>query len=93
MNSVNLRLRFDVINFNGCPKFHVDAVKARLVCTYRGTGTQYGLSVDGQDPEQIVTVLLDLQPFCAAQAGLTLRFRVCCIDLPQLRKPAKRGCC
>ena len=56
MKSAYLRLRFDVINSNACRKFHVDAVKARLVCTYRGTGTQYGLSEDGHDPEQIMTV-------------------------------------
>jgi len=56
MDATYLRLRFDVINTNACRKFHVDAVTARLVCTYRGTGTQYGLSEDGQDPAQIMTV-------------------------------------
>lgn len=56
MNCAYLRLRFDVINSNACRKFHVDAVTARLVCTYRGTGTQYGLSENGHDPEQITTV-------------------------------------
>ncbi|WP_306154647.1 DUF1826 domain-containing protein [Roseovarius sp. MMSF_3281] len=56
MNTTYLRLRFDVINTNACRKFHIDAVTARLVCTYRGTGTQYGLSEGGQEPEQIMTV-------------------------------------
>ncbi|GAA6200677.1 DUF1826 domain-containing protein [Aquicoccus sp. SU-CL01552] len=56
MNSPYLRLRFDVIDTNACRKFHVDAVTARLVCTYRGTGTQYGLSENGHDPERIMTV-------------------------------------
>lgn len=56
MDSAYLRLRFDVINTNACRKFHVDAVTARLVCTYRGTGTQYGISENGDDPERIVTV-------------------------------------
>ena len=56
MNTAYIRLRFDVINTNACRKFHIDAVTARLVCTYRGTGTQYGLSEDGHDPEQIMTV-------------------------------------
>lgn len=51
-----LRLRLDVVTTNACRKFHVDAVTARLVCTYRGTGTQYGVSTDGTDPDQIVTV-------------------------------------
>ncbi|WP_114961773.1 DUF1826 domain-containing protein [Tritonibacter mobilis] len=56
MDSAYVRLRFDVVDTNACRKFHIDAVKARLVCTYRGTGTQYGLSENGHDPEQILTV-------------------------------------
>ncbi len=51
-----LRLRLDVISTNSCRKFHVDVVKARLICTYRGTGTQYGVSTDGAEPGQILTV-------------------------------------
>lgn len=51
-----LRLRLDVIDTNACRRFHVDAIKARLVCTYRGTGTQYGLAAEGQEPRQIHTV-------------------------------------
>ncbi len=56
MNSAYLRLRFDVVDTNACRKFHVDAVTARLICTYRGTGTQYGVSDNGHDPERIMTV-------------------------------------
>ncbi|MEL7174237.1 MAG: DUF1826 domain-containing protein, partial [Pseudomonadota bacterium] len=48
-----LRLRYDVVTTNACRKFHVDAVVARLVCTYRGTGTQYGISTDGAEPSRI----------------------------------------
>ena len=51
-----LRLRFDVVTTNACRKFHTDAVTARLVCTYRGTGTQYGISTDGAEPRHIFTV-------------------------------------
>ena len=51
-----LRLRLDVISHNACRKFHIDAVDARLICTYRGTGTQYGISTDGQDPRKVFTV-------------------------------------
>ena len=51
-----LRLRLDVVATNACRKFHVDAVTARLVCTYRGTGTQYGISNDGGEPRRIFTV-------------------------------------
>lgn len=56
MQAPYLRLRLDVINTNACRKFHVDNVTARLICTYRGTGTQYGFSTTGDDPTQISTV-------------------------------------
>lgn len=51
-----LRLRLDVVTTNACRKFHIDAIKARLVCTYRGTGTQYGISTDDADPKHVFTV-------------------------------------
>lgn len=51
-----LRLRLDVVRSNACRKFHIDAVTARLVCTYRGTGTQYGFAEKGSDPDRIFTV-------------------------------------
>ncbi|MEO1459694.1 MAG: DUF1826 domain-containing protein, partial [Pseudomonadota bacterium] len=51
-----LRLRLDVVTTNSCRRFHVDAVTARLVCTYRGTGTQYGVATGGAEPERIHTV-------------------------------------
>ncbi len=51
-----LRLRLEVVTGNACRKFHVDNVTARLVCTYRGTGTQYGLAERGAEPEVIHTV-------------------------------------
>ena len=56
MQAPYLRLRFDVITTNACRRFHIDAVTARLVCTYRGTGTQYGISTDGNDPARVFTV-------------------------------------
>lgn len=56
MHAPYLRLRLDVIKTNACRKFHIDAVTARLVCTYRGTGTQYGISTDGTEPKRIFTV-------------------------------------
>ncbi|MEJ8472999.1 DUF1826 domain-containing protein [Roseibium algae] len=51
-----LRLRLDVISTNACRKFHVDAVTARLICTYRGSGTQYGISMNGEEPRRICSV-------------------------------------
>lgn len=56
MSARFLRLRLDVVTTNACRRFHVDAITARLVCTYRGTGTQYGISVDGTDPSEVSTV-------------------------------------
>ncbi|ETX13710.1 hypothetical protein OCH239_07010 [Roseivivax halodurans JCM 10272] len=52
-----MRLRVDVVTGNACRRFHVDRITARLVCTYRGTGTQYGVSETGdEDPQTIHTV-------------------------------------
>ncbi|MFK7764007.1 MAG: DUF1826 domain-containing protein [Roseobacter sp.] len=56
MTAEHMRLRLDVITTNACRKFHIDAITARLVCTYRGTGTQYGISTDGDDPKRVFTV-------------------------------------
>lgn len=55
MDTPYVRLRLDVINTNACRKFHIDRMKARLICTYRGTGTQYGVSEVGDDPKRIFT--------------------------------------
>lgn len=54
MEAPYLRLRLAAVTTNACRKFHLDAIKARLVCTYRGAGTQYGLSAGGDDPEHIL---------------------------------------
>ena len=51
-----LRLRLDVTSHNACSRFHIDAMTARLICTYRGTGTQYGLANAAGDPETVHTV-------------------------------------
>lgn len=56
MNTPWLRLRLDVVTTNACRKFHIDALSGRMVCTYRGTGTQYGISTDGDDPKRVYTV-------------------------------------
>ena len=36
-----VRIRLETASRTTCPKFHIDKVKARLLCTYRGAGTQY----------------------------------------------------
>lgn len=56
MKARYLRLRLEAVNTNACRKFHIDAITARLICTYRGTGTQYGISTDGGDPTRVFTV-------------------------------------
>ena len=56
MDVAHLRIRFDVINNNACRNFHLDQVTARLVCTYRGAGTQYKRAQPDTDPEQIFDV-------------------------------------
>lgn len=56
LSSRFLRLRLDVVTNNACRKFHIDAISARLICTYRGTGTQYGTSMNGADPSNVFTV-------------------------------------
>ncbi|MEP4197085.1 MAG: DUF1826 domain-containing protein [Aliishimia sp.] len=56
MDAPFVRLRLDRITTNACRKFHVDAISARLVCTYRGTGTQYGVSVNDAEPADVFTV-------------------------------------
>ena len=56
MNAPYVRFRLDVVTTNACRKFHIDALTARLICTYRGTGTQYGTATDNSDPERIVTM-------------------------------------
>ena len=53
MQAPYLRLRLDRITTNACSKFHIDALSARLLCTYRGNGTQYGFCADTPIPEHI----------------------------------------
>lgn len=56
MQAEYLRLRLEAVKTNACRKFHIDAITARLVCTYRGTGTQYGVSANGAAPDRVFTV-------------------------------------
>ena len=56
MRAPYLRVRFDVVITTMCRRFHIDAVTARLICTYRGTGTQYGILTDGPAPKRVFTV-------------------------------------
>ncbi len=37
-----IELRLDVTDGQPCPKWHIDAVPGRMLCTLRGPGTEYG---------------------------------------------------
>lgn len=56
MQSPYVQLRLNPVTKDACGRFHLDAVTARLVCTYRGPGTQYGISTDGHDPRRVFSV-------------------------------------
>ncbi|MEM6891276.1 MAG: DUF1826 domain-containing protein [Pseudomonadota bacterium] len=60
MDTAYLHLRLHVISTDACHTLHEDAVTARLICTYRGTGTQYGVSSNVGDPDYVHTL-----PTCA----------------------------
>jgi len=51
-----IRIRLDVASDAMCPKFHMDNVTARLLCTYRGPGTEYVPAGSETDANRIRTV-------------------------------------
>ncbi|MEL6127011.1 MAG: DUF1826 domain-containing protein [Pseudomonadota bacterium] len=55
-DALYVRVRLDPITGDACRRFHIDAITARLVCTYRGPGTQYGISTDGNAPKRVFNV-------------------------------------
>lgn len=48
-----LQMRLEVVEDDSCRRFHVDNVVARLVCTYRGPGTEFTFSTDRGAPADI----------------------------------------
>jgi hypothetical protein len=49
-----LRLRLEAIDDDACRRFHVDRVRARLLCTYRGAGTELAHPARaGETPEPL----------------------------------------
>lgn len=88
-----LRLRLDVVTTNACRKFHVDAITARLVCTYlaraRNTGWRCGVKIlNAYSP-----CLPGCRSCCGAACGHLNRRRGCCIARRRSRGQAKRGLC
>ncbi|MCZ0962455.1 DUF1826 domain-containing protein [Paracoccus benzoatiresistens] len=47
MDAPMMHLRLDVVTTNACRKFHIDNKTVRMLCTYRGMGTQ--LAQPGQE--------------------------------------------
>jgi hypothetical protein len=60
-----IEVRLEVVDTDKCRKFHVDRVRCRMLCTYRGAGTQYGAARPGPDREPAEIHQLD-----AADAAL-----------------------
>lgn len=48
-----LRLRVELVRNDACRKFHRDTVKARLICTYSGPGTEIAVVQDDGEPAHI----------------------------------------
>lgn len=38
-----MQIRLEAVVTDACRRFHIDRMPARLICTYRGPGTQFGL--------------------------------------------------
>lgn len=53
MRAKAIRLRLDVVDTDSCRRFHQDQVTARLLCSYRGAGTEYGLAGPDGTPADI----------------------------------------
>lgn len=49
-------LRVEVVKDNACRKFHRDAIRARLICTYIGPGTEFWAGAGANGPDPIETV-------------------------------------
>ena len=49
-------LRVELVRDDACCKFHRDTVRARLICTYSGPGTELGIADNGEQPRHIDTV-------------------------------------
>lgn len=50
-----LHLRLDVVTGDACRRFHVDNMVVRMLCTYRGAGTQFAVQGMEHCPHQAET--------------------------------------
>lgn len=51
----HMLLRIEWVHDDACRLFHRDLVTARLICTYRGPGTEYGVADKGKQPSEVHT--------------------------------------
>lgn len=56
LSASHVLVRVEWVHDDACRKFHRDAVRARLICTYSGPGTEYGVAKGGADPHHIDAV-------------------------------------
>lgn len=55
MQTPLLHLRLDIVTTDACRRFHVDNLTARMLCTYRGAGTQIAQPGQESAPLDLVT--------------------------------------
>ncbi len=60
-----IEVRLEVVDTDKCHRFHIDRVRCRMLCTYRGAGTQYGAAQPGADRDPV-----DVHQLDAADAAL-----------------------
>lgn len=56
LSALMIELRLDVRDRQACPKWHLDVVRGRMLCTLRGTGTQFGLGRPEGEPAKVQTI-------------------------------------
>ena len=56
LSTSQIKLRIELVRGDACRKFHRDRVRARLICTYAGPGTEYGRADGGDQPRLSETV-------------------------------------
>jgi len=57
MHAPEIHVRLEAVPGNACKKFHIDYVRARLISTYRGPGSEWGYA----EPSGTPTVIHQMQ--------------------------------
>ena len=56
LSLTHINLRMEIVRDDACRKFHRDAVRARLICTYAGPGTEYAFRCDDDEAARFGSV-------------------------------------